>query len=109
MLVLLLASGFSFLAAYATKWVPGSSGRFNSSTAHEQEESLLGHGPAARRTQEAGSWVASRPKKWYLPVVIMCIVLRLEASHAVNARQQCSTPGVEVCMVLLKSLPYPLC
>lgn len=37
-----------------------------------------------------------RPGKWSLPLVISCIVIRLEMFHRVNSQQQCATPGIEV-------------
>ncbi|KAF4974728.1 hypothetical protein FZEAL_8398 [Fusarium zealandicum] len=43
-----------------------------------------------------------RPRRLSLPVLVLCIVLRLEIFHRVNYQQQCSTPGLEsfLCVLL---------
>jgi hypothetical protein len=37
-----------------------------------------------------------KPRRYFLPGLILCIILRLEIFHRVSLDLQCSTPGIEV-------------
>ncbi|KAL2754957.1 glycosyltransferase family 90 protein [Sodiomyces alcalophilus JCM 7366] len=80
-LILLLSAGLSWIVSYLSPWLPGSNGRFN------EKSPLL--------SDESPPSVPKRPRRYFVPVVVLCIVVRLELFHQVAAKIQCSTPGVE--------------
>ncbi|KFA74105.1 hypothetical protein S40288_03784 [Stachybotrys chartarum IBT 40288] len=43
----------------------------------------------------SGTHLPKKPRAWFTPAAITCIVLRLEVLHRVNYSQQCATPGLE--------------
>ena len=80
-LVLLLSSLISFGASFFSEWLPGADGRFDD---------------GAAIFDDARPILPKRPRRFFLPVLVACIVLRLEAFHRVNHDLQCSAAGVEV-------------
>ncbi|KAF4985790.1 hypothetical protein FDECE_16313, partial [Fusarium decemcellulare] len=96
--LLFLLSGFiCYGASCFTKWLPGADGRF---TRHRREASLLdGADDAVLKGPKAHQ--PKRPRRLSLPVLVLCIVLRLEIFHRVNYQQQCATPGLESFLCLL--------
>ncbi|KAK7421700.1 hypothetical protein QQZ08_009874 [Neonectria magnoliae] len=96
-LVFLLSGGLCYGASCFTKWLPGADGRFIAARRRGHIAPLL-DGAA----KEPNPYLPKRPRRLSLPVLVLCIVLRLEIFHRVNYQQQCSTPGVEsfLCIVL---------
>lgn len=37
-----------------------------------------------------------KPRRYFLPALVLCIILRLEIFHRVSLDLQCSKPGIEV-------------
>ncbi|KAF4997081.1 hypothetical protein FGRMN_4112 [Fusarium graminum] len=74
-----------------TKWFPGADGRFKT---HRRQDSLLDSAPDAA-SQSRNAHLPGRPRRLSLPVLVICVVLRLEIFHRVNYQQQCATPGLE--------------
>jgi hypothetical protein len=37
-----------------------------------------------------------KPRRYFLPALVLCIILRLEIFHRVSSDLQCSKPGIEV-------------
>ncbi|CEI65209.1 hypothetical protein FVEN_g12577 [Fusarium venenatum] len=97
-LVFLLSGLVCYGVSCITKWFPGADGRF---TSHRRQGSLLDGVPDAASKNE-NSHLPGRPRRLSLPVLILCIVLRLEIFHRVNYQQQCATPGLEsfLCVLL---------
>jgi hypothetical protein len=55
---------------------------------------------STKSLSEAPTNLPKKPRRYFLPVLVGCIVLRLELFHRVSFDLQCSSPGVEVCSVL---------
>ncbi|KAH7000044.1 hypothetical protein EDB80DRAFT_766345 [Ilyonectria destructans] len=100
-LVFLLSGGICYGVSCFTKWLPGADGRFTASRRGHNAPLLDGAGKEFHNGQSP--YLPKRPRRLSLPVLVLCIVLRLEIFHRVNYQQQCSTPGVEsfLCIVLL--------
>ncbi|KAI5864761.1 glycosyltransferase family 90 protein [Durotheca rogersii] len=77
-LLLLIAGAAAFSASLFSKWLPGADGRFDSEAVLKQS-SLLPH----------------RPRRFYIPCVILLVIIRLEIAHRVMDDFQCATEGVE--------------
>jgi hypothetical protein len=90
-LVFLLSGLVCYGVSCITKWFPGADGRF---TTHRRQGSLLDGTHDARKGQN--THLPGRPRRLSLPILVLCIVLRLEIFHRVNYQQQCATPGLEV-------------
>ncbi|ROT43633.1 capsular associated protein [Sodiomyces alkalinus F11] len=80
-LILLLSAGLTWTVSYFSRWFPGPDGRFD-----ETSSGLLNQ-PLPNSPE--------RPRRYFAPAVVFCIVLRLELFHQIVANFQCSTPGVE--------------
>lgn len=89
-LVFLLSGIVCYGVSCITKWFPGADGRFTT----RRQGSLLDGTHDARRGQN--THLPGRPRRLSLPMLVLCIVLRLEIFHRVNYQQQCATPGLEV-------------
>ena len=50
--------------------------------------------------------VLNKPRKFSLPVLILCIVLRIEVFHRVSQDLQCSSPGIEVSPIQTRSFSF---
>ncbi|KAI0422565.1 hypothetical protein F5X98DRAFT_99156 [Xylaria grammica] len=84
--LLLLISGSSAFAVSAfSRWLPGADGRFDSDAVFKASSSSL----------------PPRPRRFYVPCIIILIILRLELSYRSLHDFQCSTPGVEAFLSLL--------
>lgn len=70
-------------------------GRFTSSKRPGVEGGLLDQGkePANRGNN---ALIPNRPKRYFLPALVVCVVVRLELFNRVNYQQQCAAPGIEV-------------
>ncbi|EXM10212.1 hypothetical protein NOF04DRAFT_1404969 [Fusarium oxysporum II5] len=95
-LVFLLSGLVCYGVSCITKWFPGADGRF---TTHRRQGSLLDGTHDARKGQN--THLPGRPRRLSLPILVLCIVLRLEIFHRVNYQQQCATPGLESFLPLL--------
>lgn len=93
-LVFLLSGSICYGVSCFTKWLPGADGRFTASRRGHNAPLLDGAGKEFHNGQSP--YLPKRPRRLSLPVLVLCIVLRLEIFHRVNYQQQCSTPGVEV-------------
>ena len=100
-LLFLLSGIICYGVSCFTKWLPGADGRF---ARHRREVSLL-DGAADAALNGPNAHQPKRPRRLSLPVLVLCIVLRLEIFHRVNYQQQCSTPGLEVCHPQLPQYP----
>ncbi|RYP56293.1 hypothetical protein DL771_012080 [Monosporascus sp. 5C6A] len=77
-LLLLVSGGVVFVASVFSKWLPGADGRFDS------EAIIKGlHTP-----------LPQRPRRFYVPCIIILIVVRLQIMHKVVHDLQCSSRGV---------------
>lgn len=115
-LVLLLSSGLTWVVSHFSKWLPGSDGRFGSSAyplhrdpshancsvwaACVEEKSVL-------HPDEAPPSLPRRPRRYFVPALVLCLVIRLELFHRVAAQIQCSAPGVEVSRVESRCVAPP--
>ncbi|KAF4879074.1 Beta-1,2-xylosyltransferase 1 [Colletotrichum siamense] len=86
-LIFLISGGLTWGSSYLAKWLPGADGRFDES--------------ALKGTFEAS--VPARPRRYYVPLLVFMVFLRLEVFHQVTAQLQCSTPGVQslLCTLLV--------
>ncbi|KAH6885943.1 hypothetical protein B0T10DRAFT_89435 [Thelonectria olida] len=100
-LVFLLSGAICYGVSCFTKWLPGADGRFKTPQRSIYNAPLL-DGAAKHSPNAANPYLPKRPRRLSLPLLVVCIVLRLEIFHFVNYQQQCSTPGVEsfLCIVL---------
>lgn len=96
-LLFLLSGLICYGVSYITKWLPGADGRF---TSHRRQGSLLDGVPDGAAKNE-NTHLPGRPRRLSLPILILCIVLRLEIFHRVNYQQQCATPGLESFLCVL--------
>ncbi|KAK1547061.1 capsular associated protein [Colletotrichum paranaense] len=87
-LILLLSGGLTWLASYLAAWLPGADGRFDERA-------------GSKSTFE--QTIPARPRRYFAPLLIFCIFLRLEVFHRVTAQLQCSVPGVQsfLCIYLV--------
>ncbi|KAF7553651.1 hypothetical protein G7046_g7041 [Stylonectria norvegica] len=92
-LVLLLSGSIFYVASCFTKWLPGADGRFKRGLQQPLDDEPLVKGPNGHTPK--------RPRRWSLPALVLCIVLRFEIFHRVDYQQQCSTPGVESFLCIL--------
>lgn len=95
-LVLLLSGCFCFSASFLSRWLPGSDGRFTSSRRENKPTGLLGPSPEDANSKGWHAHLPERPRKFSLPLLILCIVVRSEVFYRIYSVQQCSTPGIEV-------------
>ncbi|KAK0630003.1 glycosyltransferase family 90 protein [Bombardia bombarda] len=80
-LLVLLTSGIaSFATSFFALRLPGANGRFD-----DELEPLR----AARVS------LPKKPRRYFLPILVVCIILRLELFHRVTLDLQCSSPGIE--------------
>ncbi|KAK4444092.1 glycosyltransferase [Podospora aff. communis PSN243] len=76
----LISGVAAFFISFFSVWLPGANGRFDDD---------LGVLRASRAS------LPKKPRRYFLPAVVVCIILRLEAFHRVSYDLQCSSPGVE--------------
>ncbi|KAK3393731.1 glycosyltransferase family 90 protein [Podospora didyma] len=86
LLVLLIAGISSFAVSFFAEWLPGANGRFDEDT-----------GPL----RVARANLPRKPRRFYLPGLVACIILRLELFHRVTSDLQCSKPAIEACLPLV--------
>ncbi|KAI0434981.1 hypothetical protein F5Y09DRAFT_294410 [Xylaria sp. FL1042] len=84
-LLLLISGSFAFLVSVFSKWLPGAHGRFDSDAVLKASSSSL----------------PPRPRRFYVPCIIILVILRLELSYRSLRDFQCSTPGIEAFLPLL--------
>ncbi|OTB19385.1 glycosyltransferase family 90 protein [Daldinia sp. EC12] len=78
-LLLFISGAVAFIASLFSKWLPGADGRFDSEAVLKGMQSSLPH----------------RPRRFYVPCIILLIVFRLEIAHQVLTSFQCASEGVE--------------
>ncbi|KAK4157761.1 glycosyltransferase [Chaetomidium leptoderma] len=86
LLVLLIAALSSYAASFCAVWLPGTNGRFDD-------------GPGPLHVKRPN--LPKKPRRYFLPGLVACIILRLEIFHRVTLDLQCSKPGVESFLPLL--------
>ncbi|KAF6818165.1 capsular associated protein [Colletotrichum sojae] len=88
-LIFLISGALTWLASFVSPWLPGAEGRFD-----ESKESLKGSFEPS---------IPTRPRRYFVPLLVFCIFFRLEVFHRVTAQLQCSTPGVQslLCALLV--------
>ncbi|KAK8016336.1 hypothetical protein PG993_014525, partial [Apiospora rasikravindrae] len=79
-LLLLISGALAFSASFFSKRLPGNDGRFDSDAPFKSFRSSL----------------PQRPRRFYLPCIIILIVIRLEILQEVVYDFQCTAQGVEV-------------
>ncbi|KAI1115737.1 hypothetical protein F5Y14DRAFT_410078 [Nemania sp. NC0429] len=84
-LLLLISSLSAFAVSLLSKWLPGADGRFDS-------DAIL---------KASSLSLPPRPRRFYIPCIIVFIIIRLELSYRGLSDFQCSTPGVEAFLPLL--------
>ncbi|KAI5457934.1 hypothetical protein BGZ63DRAFT_53335 [Mariannaea sp. PMI_226] len=101
-LVFLLSGALCYGVSCFTKWLPGADGRFKTPQRRLYNAPLLDGAARDSSTNGLNPYLPKRPRRLSLPLLVVCIVLRLEIFHFVNYQQQCSTPGVEsfLCIAL---------
>lgn len=95
-LVLLLSGIICFLASSLSRWVPYANERYVSHSPASEQGGLLSqldHDVESSRTNVS---MPDRPKRYFLPLIVSCVVIRLEIFYRVTALGQCSTLGIEV-------------
>ncbi|KAJ0159321.1 Beta-1,2-xylosyltransferase 1 [Colletotrichum tanaceti] len=80
-LILLISGGLTWLASYIAAWLPGADGRFDE--------------PGSDSKKAIEQTVPARPRRYFAPLLILCIFLRLEVFFRVNSQLQCSLPGIQ--------------
>ncbi|KAK3310259.1 glycosyltransferase family 90 protein [Chaetomium strumarium] len=88
-LVLVIAALSSYLASFCAVWLPGNNGRFDDE---------LGPLKVTRPNQP------KKPRRYFLPGLIICLVSRLEIFYRVTFDLQCSKAGIEAFLPLLMLL-----
>ncbi|KAI1436797.1 hypothetical protein GGR50DRAFT_648316 [Xylaria sp. CBS 124048] len=83
--LLLVSGSFVFAASLFSKWLPGADGRFDSDAVLKASSSSL----------------PPRPRRIYIPCIIVLLILRLEFSYVVVRDFQCSQASVEAFLLLL--------
>ncbi|KAL2180192.1 glycosyltransferase family 90 protein [Thermothelomyces heterothallicus CBS 202.75] len=86
LLVLLIGALSSYGACFFSVCLPGTNGRF------DDERAPL----RARRSN-----LPKKPRRYFLPALVVCIILRLEIFHRVSLDLQCSKQGIEAFLPLL--------
>ncbi|KAI0006490.1 glycosyltransferase family 90 protein [Xylariaceae sp. FL0662B] len=84
-LLLLISGAVAFVASLFSKWLPGADGRFDSEAVLKGMQSSLPH----------------RPRRFYIPCIIVLIVVRLETMHRIMYNFQCTTEGIETFLPVL--------
>ncbi|KAI6088132.1 glycosyltransferase family 90 protein [Hypoxylon rubiginosum] len=84
-LLLFISGAAAFGASLFSKWLPGADGRFDSEAALKGMQSSIPH----------------RPRRFYVPCIILLIVFRLEIVHTVVQDFQCSVEGIEAFLPVL--------
>ncbi|KAK4147803.1 glycosyltransferase [Dichotomopilus funicola] len=85
LLVLFIAAFASYAASFCSVWLPGTNGRFDDDRAPLK----------AKRVN-----LPKKPRRYFFPSLVLCVILRLEVFHRVSLDLQCSTPGVEAFLPL---------
>ncbi|KAL2199083.1 glycosyltransferase family 90 protein [Corynascus similis CBS 632.67] len=85
LLVLLIGALSSYGASFCAVWLPGTNGRF------DDERAPL----KVKRSN-----LPKKPRRYFLPVLVLCIIMRLEIFHRVSRDLQCSKPGIEAFLPL---------
>lgn len=99
LLVLLIAALSAYGVSFGAVWLPGANGRFG--------EYQNPHLPQERRLLTATddelaplkvkrTNLPKKPRRYFLPGLVFCILLRLEIFHRVTLDLQCSKAGIEV-------------
>ncbi|KAK2042530.1 capsular associated protein [Colletotrichum somersetense] len=88
-LILLVSGGLTWLSSYLAAWLPGADGRFDERDADS--------------TRAIEHVVPARPRRYFAPLLIFCIFVRLEIFHRVTSQLQCSVPGIQafLCIYLV--------
>ncbi|KAL2259720.1 hypothetical protein VTK26DRAFT_6483 [Humicola hyalothermophila] len=84
-LILLVAALSCYAASFGATWLPGANGRFDD---------------GLRPLKVAHVKLPKKPRRYFLPALVLCIVLRLEIFHRVTYDLQCSKPGIEAFLAL---------
>ncbi|KAI0810355.1 hypothetical protein GGR55DRAFT_646313 [Xylaria sp. FL0064] len=84
-LLLLISGSLAFVVSVFSEWLPGAHGRFDS-------DAVL---------KAASSSLPPRPRRFYVPCIIILVIFRLELSYRSMHNFQCSTPGIEAFLPLL--------
>ncbi|KAI0473676.1 hypothetical protein GGR56DRAFT_544292 [Xylariaceae sp. FL0804] len=87
-LLLFVSGALSFAGSVFSKWLPGADGRFDSDAGLKGSYSSL----------------PQRPRRFYIPCIIILIVIRLEIAHNVVRNFQCASKGVEAFLPLALAL-----
>lgn len=108
LLVLLIASVSSYVVSFFAVWLPGANGRFGEHTTPPLLAWIAYLGTDPRVADDelgplklARANLPKKPRRYFLPLLVICIILRLEAFHRVTFDLQCSKPGVQVSDVAL--------
>ncbi|KAF4589389.1 glycosyltransferase family 90 protein [Ophiocordyceps camponoti-floridani] len=93
--VLGLSAAFCLIASCCSRLFPFGNGRF----AGGRHQARDGH-PNGAATDQAllsgsDSHLPDRPRRYTLPALIFCVVLRLEILQRVSSQQQCASPGIQ--------------
>ncbi|VBB71571.1 Putative Glycosyltransferase Family 90 [Podospora comata] len=92
-LILLIASLTSYAISHFSGWLPGANGRF------DDELGLSSTGNKTRPISQRN--FPKKPRRYFVLILIVCIILRLESFHRVTADLQCSKPGLEAFLPVL--------
>ncbi|KAH8682407.1 capsular associated protein [Xylariales sp. PMI_506] len=87
-LVLLVTGASAFLLSFFSRRLPGADGRFDSEAVFKGLKSSL----------------PQRPRRFYIPCIILLVAIRLEIIHRVVYDFQCTMRGVEAFLPLLLAL-----
>ncbi|KAL2135520.1 hypothetical protein VTI74DRAFT_8251 [Chaetomium olivicolor] len=88
-LVLLIGALATYAVSFFATWLPGTHGRF------DDELGLL----KVSRTN-----LPKKPRRYFLPILVICVILRHEIFHRVTFDLQCSKAGVEAFLPLFIAL-----
>lgn len=98
MLVLFNSGVASFVVSFFAAWLPGANGRFDEKAKRDRRSLPETENDALLLSRQSPhSSQPKRPRRLFLPVLVLCVVLRLEIVHRVTYDFQCTSPGVEVC------------
>ncbi|KAK4181082.1 family 90 putative glycosyltransferase [Triangularia setosa] len=92
-LILLIASLTSYAISHFPDWLPGANGRF------DDELGLSSTGNKTKPISQRN--FPKKPRRYFVLILIVCIILRLESFHRVTADLQCSKPGLEAFLPVL--------
>lgn len=95
-LVLLLSGIICFLASSLSRWIPYANERYASHSPASEQGGLLSQLDHDVESSRVSVSMPDRPKRYFLPLVVSCVVIRLEIFYRVSALRQCSTLGIEV-------------